>query len=52
MNIKLILIVSCYRAYNKEYFNPFQATALILFPWNHQETSGFVMYSGGMERGQ
>ena len=32
--------------------NSFHATDLFLFPWKHQKTSGFFMFSGIIERDQ
>ena len=36
----------------KAVFNLFHATVLFLLPLKHQKTSGFLMFSGGIERDQ
>ena len=33
-----------------QYFNPFHATNLFLYPLKHQETSSLCMFSMGMNR--
>ena len=33
-------------------FNPFDVTCLLITPWKHNETSGFFLLSGGIERDQ